>query len=57
MHVQEMISSHPRARGQLSDLLVQCIEECYDCAQKLYGLCRCLPRRTGRHHVDSVHQA
>jgi hypothetical protein len=33
MHAQEMISSHPQARGQTNAALIRCIEECYDCAQ------------------------
>ena len=33
MQVQEMISTHPKMRGQSNDLLICCIEECYSCAQ------------------------
>src|SRR5258708_35419641 len=33
MHVREMLSSHPRATGGVNDVLVQCIEACFDCAQ------------------------
>ncbi|MBZ6074802.1 four-helix bundle copper-binding protein [Microvirga puerhi] len=33
MHAQEMIRSHPEMRGQTNDVLIRCIEECYDCAQ------------------------
>jgi hypothetical protein len=33
MHAQEMISSHPQARGRTSEALIRCIEACYDCAQ------------------------
>lgn len=33
MHAREMIRSHPQARGNINDALIQCIEECYDCAR------------------------
>ena len=33
MQVQEMISTHPKMRGQSNDLLICRIEECYSCAQ------------------------
>jgi len=33
MHVQQMIASHPSVRGRTNDLLIRCIEACYDCAQ------------------------
>ena len=33
MHTHEMISSHPQLRGGVSDILIQCIDACYDCAQ------------------------
>ena len=33
MHVQQMIASHPQVRGLTNDILIQCIEACYDCAQ------------------------
>ena len=33
MKAQQMISTHPDVRGNFSDPLVRCIEECYDCAQ------------------------
>ena len=33
MHAQQMISSHPDVRGNTNDVLIRCIEECYDCAQ------------------------
>jgi hypothetical protein len=33
MHVREMLSSHPQATGGVNDVLVQCIEACFDCAQ------------------------
>ncbi len=33
MHVQEMIRSHPDARGSELDALLRCIEQCYSCAQ------------------------
>ena len=32
MQVEQMISTHPSVRGNLSQPLVRCIEECYDCA-------------------------
>lgn len=33
MHVQEMIRTHPHAQRMSNDLLIRCVEECYDCAQ------------------------
>jgi hypothetical protein len=33
MHAMQMISTHPDARGNADDVLIRCIEECYDCAQ------------------------
>jgi uncharacterized membrane protein len=33
MHVEEMISGHPRARGRADRALVHCVELCFDCAQ------------------------
>jgi hypothetical protein len=33
VRTQEMISTHPDVRGNVSQPLVRCIEECYGCAQ------------------------
>jgi hypothetical protein len=33
MHVEAMISRHPKARGQANRALVHCVELCFDCAQ------------------------
>lgn len=33
MQVHEMISAHPDVQGSTADLLLRCIEECYNCAQ------------------------
>jgi hypothetical protein len=33
MHAQQMISTHPEVKGNTNDVLIRCIEECYDCAQ------------------------
>jgi hypothetical protein len=33
MQAQEMISTHPQARGRVNDAFIRCIEECYSCAQ------------------------
>jgi hypothetical protein len=33
MHAQEMIRTHPDVHGNTNDMLIRCIEECYDCAQ------------------------
>jgi hypothetical protein len=33
MHVQQMIAAHPQVRGLTNDVLIRCIEACYDCAQ------------------------
>lgn len=39
MQAEKMISTHPDVRGSLSQPLVRCIEECYDCAQGVHELC------------------
>jgi len=33
MHVQDMIATHPEVRGNTNDLLISCIEACFECAQ------------------------
>lgn len=33
MQAREMIGTHPDVKGNLSEALVRCIEECYACAQ------------------------
>jgi hypothetical protein len=33
MHAFEIIKTHPEVRGNTNDVLIRCIEECYDCAQ------------------------
>ena len=33
MHAMEMISTHPEVQGNTNDVLIRCVEECYDCAQ------------------------
>jgi len=33
MHAMQMIKTHPDVRGNANDVLIRCIEECYDCAQ------------------------
>lgn len=33
MHAEQMIRTHPDVRGNTNDILIRCIEECYDCAQ------------------------
>jgi hypothetical protein len=33
MHVEQIIATHPQARGRPDAALIRCIEECYDCAQ------------------------
>jgi hypothetical protein len=33
MHAHQMISTHPHVRGSTNDVLIRCIEHCYDCAQ------------------------
>ncbi len=33
MHAHQMISTHPDVRGSTNDVLIRCIEQCYDCAQ------------------------
>ncbi len=38
MHIQQMISSHPHAKGSKDDALIRCIEECYACGQAC-GVC------------------
>jgi hypothetical protein len=32
MRARDMISTHPDVKGNLSEALVRCIEECYGCA-------------------------
>ena len=33
MHSQQMISTHPDVRGNYSQPLIKCIDDCFDCAQ------------------------
>jgi hypothetical protein len=33
MQTEEMISTHPQVRGSTNDLLIACIDSCYECAQ------------------------
>lgn len=33
MHAEQIISTHPQVRGSTNGVLIQCIEECFDCAQ------------------------
>ena len=33
MHAQDMSRTHPTANGSVSNALIRCIEDCYDCAQ------------------------
>jgi hypothetical protein len=33
MRAQQIISTHPQVKGQINDVLIRCIEQCYDCAQ------------------------
>lgn len=33
MHAQRMIATHPHVKGSANDVLIRCIEECFDCAQ------------------------
>lgn len=33
MHAQQILSAHPHVQGSVSDALIRCIEECYDCSQ------------------------
>jgi hypothetical protein len=33
MHAREIIGTHPHVQGNTNDALIQCIVECYDCAQ------------------------
>lgn len=33
MHVQQMISTHPDVHGNTNDVLIRCIEACFDCEQ------------------------
>ncbi len=33
MNVVQMINNHPDVQGSMNETLVQCIEDCYDCAQ------------------------
>jgi Domain of Unknown Function (DUF326) len=33
MHTEAMIATHPHAHGHVDDVLVRCIDLCFDCAQ------------------------
>lgn len=33
MHAQQMIKTHPHVRGNTNDVLIRCIEACFDCEQ------------------------
>lgn len=33
MRAQEIISTHPEVRGNTNDVLIRCIEACFDCSQ------------------------
>lgn len=33
MHAQQMISTHPHVQGNTNDVLIRCIEACFDCEQ------------------------
>lgn len=33
MHAQQMIRTHPHVRGNTNDILIRCIEACFDCEQ------------------------
>lgn len=33
MHTEQILSTHPQVRGSTNEALIQCIEECFDCAQ------------------------
>lgn len=33
MHAQQMITSHPHVRGNTNDVLIACLEACFDCEQ------------------------
>ena len=33
MHARDIISTHPDVRGNVSEALVRCIDECYACVQ------------------------
>ena len=33
MHIQQMVSTHPRPQQSDTSKLIQCIESCYDCTQ------------------------
>lgn len=53
MQVHEMISAHPDVQGSTADLLLRCIEECYNCAQ----LCTsCADACVAEQSVDKLKQ-
>lgn len=33
MHVEQMLATHPHAKGAVNTALARCIEACFDCAQ------------------------
>lgn len=53
MHVHQMISTHPRVRGETNDALIRCIEECYSCAQACTS---CADACLGEEKVTSLTQ-
>src|SRR3546814_4425031 len=55
MHAQQMIRSHPIAKGKVSDGLVRCIEECYACAQACTACAdACLSERRSEEHTSEL---
>lgn len=53
MHVQEMLSSHPRVRSPASQALVQFPEACFDCAQTCTA---CADACLGEEKIDELRQ-
>jgi len=53
MHAHQMISTHPDVRGHTNDVLIRCIEECYDCAQVCIS---CADACLAEHMVQELRQ-
>ena len=53
MHAQEMIRTHPLVKSNASNVLIRCIEECYDCAQACTA---CADACLGEHMVLQLTQ-
>ena len=53
MHTQTMIATHPQVHGRVDDVLVRCIDLCFDCAQTCVS---CADACLGEPSVDELRQ-